>query len=72
MRAEVLVKQVVLHYLPKGRVIGYALVEVEIQVDDFPDDLLHLTGQNQEPSSVRHNSNGKLRYSWAVDVDTSR
>ena len=44
MRGEVLVKQVVLHYLPKGRVIGYALVEVEIQVDDFLDDLLYLTG----------------------------
>ena len=71
MRGEVLVKQAVLHYLPKGRVIGYALIEVEIQVDDFLDDLLHLAGQNQEPSSERHNSNGKLHYSWAVNLDAS-
>ena len=28
--------------------------------------------QTLEPSSVRHNSNGKLRYSWAVDLDSSR
>ena len=28
----------------------------------------HLTGQNQEPSFERHNSNGKLHYSWAVDL----
>ena len=32
----------------------------------------HQTIQNQELSSVRHNSNGKLRYSWAVDLDTTR
>ena len=34
--------------------------------------LLHLTGQNQEPSYARHKSNGKLRYSWAVDLEAVR
>ena len=33
---------------------------------------LNQTGQNQEPSSARRNSNGKLRYSWAVDLVHSR
>ena len=28
--------------------------------------------KNQEPSSVRHNRSGKLRYSWTVDLDTVR
>ena len=31
----------------------------------------HLTGRNQELSSARHNSNGKLHYSWAVNLDAS-
>ena len=30
---------------------------------------VHLTGQNQEPSFVRHNRHEKHRYSWAVDLD---
>ena len=30
-----------------------------------------LTGENQGPSYERHNSNGKLHYSWAVDLDAS-
>ena len=30
-----------------------------------------LTGENQEPSYERHNSNGKLHYSWAVNLDAS-
>jgi hypothetical protein len=30
--------------------------------------LAHHLGQNQEPSFDGHNSNGKLRYSWAVDL----
>ena len=29
---------------------------------------LHPTWQDQEPSFARHNSNGKLRYSWVVDL----
>ena len=29
-------------------------------------------GQNREPSFDRHNSNGKLRYSWAVDLKAAR
>ena len=33
--------------------------------------LVHQTRQNQEPSWVGHNSNGKLRYSWAVDLDAT-
>ena len=33
--------------------------------------LAHLTGQNQEPSCVRRNSNGKLKYSWAVGLGGS-
>ena len=30
---------------------------------------VRLTGQNQEPSYERHNSNGKLHSSWAVNLD---
>ena len=30
--------------------------------------LAHQTGQNQEPSFDGLNNNGKLRYSWAVDL----
>ena len=29
----------------------------------------YLTGQNQELSFDKHNSNGKLRYSWAVGLE---
>ena len=32
---------------------------------------VHQTGRNQEPSSVRHNSDGKLKCSWAVDFDAA-
>ena len=35
----------------------------------LPSTLAHLTGQKQESSFDRHNSNGKLRYSWAVGLE---
>ena len=34
-----------------------------------PDHLPYQIGQSQEPSFDGHNSNGKLRYSWAVDLE---
>ena len=33
-------------------------------------EIVHHTGQNQEPSLDGLNSNGKLRYSWAVELGT--
>ena len=36
-----------------------------------PDGAVHQTGQNQEPSYERRNSNGRLHYSWAVNLDAS-
>ena len=40
--AEVLLEEVVLNHLSECRVIGYPLVQFEVQVDDFLDDLFYL------------------------------
>ena len=42
MRAEILVEEMVLDHLPEGRIIGDALVQVEVDVDDLLDDLFDL------------------------------
>ena len=42
VRAQILVKEVVLENLSESVIVGYPFVKVEIDVDYFLDDLLHL------------------------------